>query len=121
MNDISTRSGVVNITDLVDNQKLGKFFWNIMALCLLVSLGDGYDYTAMAFAAPAVIKDMQIERGAMGWVFGAGIVGIMLGSIVFGYVGDRLGRKRAIVIGCLYFGVLTFLTMFVRSLDGLLK
>jgi AAHS family 4-hydroxybenzoate transporter-like MFS transporter len=91
-----------------------------MAWCLLVSLGDGYDYTAMAFAAPAVIKDMQIERGAMGWVFGAGIVGIMLGSIVFGYVGDRLGRKRAIVIGCLYFGVLTFLTMFVRSLDGLL-
>lgn len=120
MNDISTRSGVVNITDLVDNQKLGKFFWNIMAWCLLVSLGDGYDYTAMAFAAPAVIKDMHIERGAMGWVFGAGIVGIMLGSIVFGYVGDWLGRKRAIVIGCLYFGVLTFLTMFVRSLDGLL-
>lgn len=120
MNDISTRSSVVNVTDLVDNQKLGGFFWNIMAWCLLVSLGDGYDYTAMAFAAPAVIKDMQIERGAMGWVFGAGIVGIMLGSIVFGYIGDRLGRKRAIVIGCLYFGVLTFLTMFVRSLDGLL-
>ena len=120
MNESSTAAGVVNITELVDNQKLGSFFWNIMAWCLLVSLGDGYDYTAMAFAAPAVIKDMHVEPGALGSVFGAGLVGIMLGSIIFGYVGDRLGRKRAIVIGCLYFGALTFLTMFARSLDGLL-
>lgn len=55
----------------------------------LVSLGDGYDYTAMAFAAPAVIKDMHIARGAMGSVFGAGLFGIMLGSMAFGYIGDQ--------------------------------
>ncbi len=111
---------VVNVTDLVENQKLGRFFWNIMAWCLLVSLGDGYDYTAMAFAAPAVIKDMHVARGAMGSVFGAGLFGIMLGSMAFGYIGDRLGRKRAIVIGCLFFGALTFATMSARSLDALL-
>jgi AAHS family 4-hydroxybenzoate transporter-like MFS transporter len=111
---------VVNVTDLVENQRLGRFFWNVMAWCLLVSLGDGYDYTAMAYAAPAVIKAMHVERGAMGSVFGAGLFGIMLGSMMFGYVGDRLGRKRAIVIGCLFFGVLTFATMFARSLDALL-
>ncbi len=111
---------IVNVTDLVENQKLGRFFWNVMAWCLLVSLGDGYDYTAMAFAAPAVIKAMHVERSAMGSVFGAGLFGIMLGSMVFGYIGDRLGRKRAIVIGCLFFGALTFATMFARSLDALL-
>jgi MFS transporter, AAHS family, 4-hydroxybenzoate transporter len=120
MSKIRTGSRVVNITELVDDQRLGRFFWNIMAWCLLVSLGDGYDYTAMAFAAPAVIKDMHVEPGALGSVFGAGLVGIMLGSIIFGYVGDKLGRKRAIVIGCLYFGALTFLTMFAGSLNGLL-
>src|SRR6516164_1057568 len=119
MSKIQTGSRVVNITDLVDDQRLGRFFWNIMAWCLLVSLGDGYDYTAMAFAAPAVIKDMHVEPGALGSVFGAGLVGIMLGSIIFGYVGDQLGRKRAIVIGCLYFGALTFLTMFAGSLNAL--
>ncbi len=111
---------IVNVTDLVENQKLGRFFWNVMAWCLLVSLGDGYDYTAMAFAAPAVIKAMHVERSAMGSVFGAGLFGNMLGSMVFGYIGDRLGRKRAIVIGCLFFGALTFATMFARSLDALL-
>jgi AAHS family 4-hydroxybenzoate transporter-like MFS transporter len=63
---------------------------------------------------------MHVERGAMGSVFGAGLFGIMLGSMMFGYVGDRLGRKRAIVIGCLFFGALTFATMFARSLDALL-
>jgi MFS transporter, AAHS family, 4-hydroxybenzoate transporter len=111
---------VVNVTDLVENQKLGRFFWNVMTWCLLVSLGDGYDYTAMAFAAPAVIKAMHVERGAMGSVFGAGLFGIMLGSMVFGYIGDRIGRKRAIVVGCLFFGAMTFATMFAHSLEALL-
>ena len=101
MSEIRGEPRFVDITELVDNQKLGHFFWNIMAWCLLVSLGDGYDYTAMAFAAPAVIKEMHVEPGALGSVFGAGLVGIMLGSIIFGYIGDKLGRKRAIIIGCL--------------------
>jgi AAHS family 4-hydroxybenzoate transporter-like MFS transporter len=118
-------SRTVNVSNLIENQKVGGplllcgLTLTVMAWCFLTVMGDGYDYTAMAYAAPAVIKTMHVARGAMGNVFGAGLFGIMLGGFLFGFIGDRLGRKTAVVSGTFFFGVLTLATMFAQSLDQL--
>jgi AAHS family 4-hydroxybenzoate transporter-like MFS transporter len=63
---------------------------------------------------------MNFPKGALGPVFSAGLFGLMLGAIAFGYIGDWVGRKRAAIAGTLFFGVFTIATMFTTSLDGLL-
>ena len=81
-----TAARTVNVSDLIEKQKVGGplllcgLTLTVMAWCFLTVMGDGYDYTAMAYAAPAVIKTMHVARGAMGNVFGAGLFGIMLGA-----------------------------------------
>jgi len=110
----------LNIATLVEEQKIGRFAVGLLFWCFLIMLMDGYDQTAVSFAAPAIIKDWHVARGGFGPVFGAGLFGTLIGSFIFGYLGDRLGRKRAIVIGSLFFGALTYASVWATSLQQLM-
>jgi len=109
-----------NIAQLVEEQKIGRFAVGLLFWCFLIMLMDGYDQTAVSFAAPAIIKEWHVNRGSFGPVFGAGLFGTLVGSFLFGYLGDRLGRKKAIVWGSLFFGALTFASVWATSLQDLM-
>ncbi|HVE09905.1 MAG TPA: MFS transporter [Paraburkholderia sp.] len=109
-----------NIATLVEEQKAGRFAVGLLFWCFMIMLMDGYDQTAVSFAAPAIIKEWHVSRGGFGPVFGAGLFGTLIGSFIFGYIGDRFGRKRAIVSGSLFFGALTLASVWVTSLHELM-
>ncbi|SEA29228.1 MFS transporter [Paraburkholderia sartisoli] len=109
-----------DIAVLIEEQKTGRFAVGLLFWCFLVMLMDGYDQTAVSFAAPAIIKDWHVARGGFGPVFGAGLFGTLIGSFIFGYLGDRLGRKKAIIIGSLFFGLLTWASVWATSLQQLM-
>lgn len=109
-----------NIATLVEEQKTGRFAVGLLFWCFLIMLMDGYDQTAVSFAAPALIKDWHVARGGFGPVSGAGLFGTLIGSFIFGYLGDRLGRKKAIILGSLFFGVLTYACVWATSLQQLM-
>lgn len=109
-----------NIAALIEEQKTGRFAVGLLFWCFLIMLMDGYDQTAVSFAAPAIIKEWHVARGGFGPVFGAGLFGTLIGSFIFGYLGDRLGRKKAIIIGSLFFGVLTLVSVWATSLRDLM-
>lgn len=102
--------GTIDVSRLINEQKVGRFAIVLILSTWLVMLTDGYELSALAFAAPSLIKAWHIERASLGPVFGANIFGIMLGSILFGYLGDRFGRKRAILFGACWYGLITLAT-----------
>ncbi|MEX3854790.1 MFS transporter [Paraburkholderia sp. BR10923] len=110
----------VDVSRLIDEQKIGRFAILLIASTWLVMLTDGYELSALAFAAPSLIRAWHIERSVLGPVFGANIFGIMVGSILFGYIGDRIGRKRAILLGACWYGLITLATAWAASVDQLL-
>jgi AAHS family 4-hydroxybenzoate transporter-like MFS transporter len=109
-----------DVSRLIDEQKVGWFAIALIFSTWLVMLTDGYELSALAFAAPSLIKAWHIERSALGPVFGANIFGIMVGSILFGYIGDRIGRKRAILFGACCYGLLTLATIWTTQVNELL-
>jgi AAHS family 4-hydroxybenzoate transporter-like MFS transporter len=113
-------SQTIDVSRLIEEQKVGRFAIILIAWTSLVMMADGFDMGALGFAAPALVREWGINRGALGPVFGAGVFGIMIGSILFGYVGDWLGRKKAILIGAFIFGGLTLATAWATTLDQLL-
>jgi AAHS family 4-hydroxybenzoate transporter-like MFS transporter len=78
---------------------------------------DGYDISAMAFAAPELVRQWHVPMSSFGLVFSAANFGVLFGAPLLGYVGDRFGRRVAIVIGSLIFGVFTLAMMWATNLE----
>ncbi len=103
------------VSQIVDGAGLHRPLLVIIGLCFLLMVCDSYDVAALSFAAPVLIRQWGISPSAMGFIFSTGLFGLLVGSILFGSVGDRFGRKRAMVAGALAFGVLTIATGLARS------
>jgi MFS transporter, AAHS family, 4-hydroxybenzoate transporter len=114
-----TEQAVIQVSRLLDERGLSAFHITLIIWSLFIVLIDGYDIGAIAFAAPHLVKAWGIAPNALGPVFSASLVGILFGSAFFGWVGDRFGRKVALIGSNLLFGVLTFTAAFATSLDQL--
>jgi len=92
----------------------------VTAISFVLMVADSYDVAALSFAVPELIRNWSVDKVATGGVFSAGLFGLLVGSIMFGYVGDRWGRKTAIVLGAVLFGAVTFVTGLATSLNEML-
>ena len=110
----------VNINSVVDNSRLGVFQWGIFFLCGLCLIMDGFDLQAIGFVAPALIRDWKIPSASMGPVFSAALIGVLIGSLFFSMLADRIGRRPVLIGVTLYFSLLTFLTARAGSINELL-
>jgi MFS transporter, AAHS family, 4-hydroxybenzoate transporter len=107
---------VVPVSRLLDERGLSSFQIKLLAWSFFMVLIDGYDITAIAFAAPSLVKEWGLKPGALGPVFSASLIGILFGSAIFGWVGDRYGRKAALIWSNLVFGVFTLIAAFSTDL-----
>ena len=110
---------VVQVSRLLNQRGLSSFHYNLIFWCVLLSLIDGYDIAAIAFAAPHLVREWGLKPGALGPVFSASLIGILFGSAVFGWVGDRYGRKTALIASNLLFGIFTLAAAWATNLDQL--
>jgi AAHS family 4-hydroxybenzoate transporter-like MFS transporter len=110
----------VDVSRLLDERGISGFNIRLVIFAFLIVLFDGYDITAMGFAAPHLIRAWHItDEAALGPVLGATLVGMLLGAPLLGYVGDRFGRKKAIILSLLIFGGFTWICAFATSLSQL--
>src|SRR5207245_7896155 len=110
----------VNISDVVDNSKLGPFQIRLFALCSLCLIMDGFDVQAMGYVAPAIVQDWNISKAQLGPVFGAGLFGVLLGALLFSMVADKIGRRPVLIWATVFFSIFTLLTAAASSVNQLL-
>src|SRR5215831_16151931 len=112
-----TTQSEVQVSRLLDERGLSSFQIKLLIWSFFVVLIDGYDIAAIAFAAPHLVRAWGITPGSLGPVFSASLFGILFGSAIFGWVGDRYGRKAALIGSNLWFGVFTLAAAFATNLD----
>lgn len=108
-----------DVNELIDGQKFNRKTILFLGIATLALVGDGYDIASVAFIAPELVKQWHIERAALAPVLSVGFIGLLLGGPILGYLGDRYGRKRAILAGMVLFGGFSLLSMLASSLDQL--
>ncbi|NLB31854.1 MAG: MFS transporter [Alcaligenaceae bacterium] len=97
-----------------------SFQWRVFILCLLIAIFDGFDTQAVAFTGPALIQAFNLGPGALGPVMAAGTVGMVLGAMFLGLLGDKLGRRPTILIGVALFGTTSLATAFATSTEQII-
>jgi AAHS family 3-hydroxyphenylpropionic acid transporter len=87
-------------------------------LCFLASMIEGADIVSMGLAAPRIVRQFGFGPGQMSLVLTATIVGLMIGAILGGRAGDRVGRKRVIVVAFSILAIFSIATAHMSSLGG---
>ena len=99
---------------LIDGRRIGPALIPSVLVATLVLVSDGYDLAAMGYLAPQLARQWHLAPTAFVPAFSAGIIGMMIGGPLLGFLGDRHGRKRLIVAGLAVIALFTLLTMAVR-------
>ena len=109
----------VQVSHFLDQHGLGAFQIKLIIWSVLLAMIDGYDIGAIAFAAPSLIREWHVAPRELALVLSASNIGVLFGSQIFGWIGDRYGRKTALILSNLLFGIFTFIAAYSTNLTEL--
>jgi AAHS family 4-hydroxybenzoate transporter-like MFS transporter len=93
-----------------------------LRLAVIVGLAvimDGFDVQAMGFVAPAIIQAWGVSKASLGPVFGAGLLGMLVGSLSLSVLADRIGRRPVMLGATLFFALGMLATTRVTTIGEL--
>jgi MFS family permease len=102
-----------NLANLPAHQSVTRYHVLVFVGCWLGGIFDGMDSTLMTVAMPIAIKELigsssAVDVGQIGSVVSSiFLLGWMVGGILFGIVGDKLGRVRSMVLSILIYAFFT--------------
>jgi MFS transporter, AAHS family, 4-hydroxybenzoate transporter len=120
MNTSGQSASTINIGELLGNSRIGPLQVQVFILCMICLIMDGFDVQAMGYVAPAVVEDWGISRALLGPVFSAANFGVLIGSLVFSVVADKIGRRPVLIGATLFFSAMAIVTAFAQNVQQLL-
>jgi MFS transporter, AAHS family, 4-hydroxybenzoate transporter len=100
---------VIDVVQVMDRARLSALQKRVIAICFGMALLEGFDSQAMGYAAPSVAREFGLGPGALSLVFSSGLLGMLVGSFLFGFLADRIGRRQVMIWCGLLIGVATLL------------
>jgi len=103
-----------------DQTRFGAYQFRVVLLCFIVTAFDGFDTQAIAFTGPALAQAFGIGPRGLAPIVTAGVAGMALGAVMMGPLGDRLGRRLAVLLSTAIFGLFSLLTAHATSVEHLI-
>ncbi|HEV2703444.1 MAG TPA: MFS transporter [Steroidobacteraceae bacterium] len=123
----SPQSHVIDVSQIIDTQKLNAFVVRLVVISWLVTFCDGFDLNSIAFVAPYLKTAYALDNRTVANIFASGGAGALFGGLLFGWMGDRIGRRAAIITAVGLSGTFTLLLaladrpwelVFIRFING---
>ncbi len=105
----------VDVSEIIERQRLGGFLIGLVLVSWLITFFDGFDTNLISFASPYLASAYRLSRIELGQIFATGLMGTLLGGFLLGYIGDRIGRRPAVILATAAFGVLTMCFAFANG------
>jgi AAHS family 4-hydroxybenzoate transporter-like MFS transporter len=109
----------IEVGSLLENAPWRALQKAVILLSALAIIFDGMDIQLMGFAIPSMAKEWNVARSAFAPILAFGLFGVAAGTAFGGLVGDRIGRKNALVLSVLVFGASTLGFAFAHTISAL--
>ncbi|GAB2616072.1 aromatic acid/H+ symport family MFS transporter [Emticicia sediminis] len=106
--------------NLIDNSPMSTFQIIIVAICFVLNMNDGIDVLVVSFSGSDITKEWGLSKTEMGYVFSAGLAGMMAGAFLLAPLGDKLGRRKVFLISLTFITSGMLLVFFCTSYTQLL-
>lgn len=113
------RSDNIGFEKILDDAPLNGFHLRILIVSLVLALMNGLDNQILAVTAPAMAVDWHLKVADFSPAFMASLFGMMIGSILFGELADRLGLRPVMITVTTMYGVMSLLTPAVHGIPQL--
>ncbi|HEV3495885.1 MAG TPA: MFS transporter [Actinomycetes bacterium] len=100
--------------------RAGRREWIGLAVLALAALLYVMDLTVLHLAVPALSADLQPTSAELLWIidiYGFFVAGSL---IIMGTLGDRIGRRKLLMIGAAAFGVMSLVAAFAPNAESLI-
>lgn len=115
----SEQGSAIDIGQTIDQGAWGGYQKLVLAMIALTVIFDGLDIQILGLAIPAMMKEWSATRAQFAPVVALSLVGMTVGTLIAGEIGDRFGRKAGLIGSVLVFGVLTACTALVKDVTTL--
>lgn len=105
----------VDVGAVLDEGHWGGYQKLLVFATALTIILDGVDNQLLGVAIPVLMSEWGVARGAFAPVLASGLVGMMIGGAIAGVLGDRFGRRVALLGSVFLFGILTCAIVFVND------
>jgi AAHS family 4-hydroxybenzoate transporter-like MFS transporter len=97
----------IDLSALLDEGAWSRRQKLFVLLTAITIVFDGIDNQLLGIAVPAMMRDWSLPRSAFAPILATGMVGMMIGGAIAGVIGDRFGRRVALIGSVFVFGCLT--------------
>jgi MFS transporter, AAHS family, 4-hydroxybenzoate transporter len=111
--------GVSSTEQVLENQPLGGLQIRVAVICGLIQMCDGYDVGSIGWSVPSLTHEWNVAPSAFAVAFLWSNIGVMVGALLAGPIGDRYGRKPLLLISLALFGIASLASAFSPSLGFL--
>lgn len=110
----------LDVSSALDNAGWGSYQKLVLAMAASAVILDGMDNQLLAYALPVISREWNAPRTAFGLVFALGLAAMIAGTLIFGWLADRVGRRKILIGSVFLFGAATALTALAQSIPGLI-
>lgn len=99
----------------LDDIPLNAFHVKIAGLTFGAHFTEGFALGTIGYALASMNRQMPLDAFWMGMIGSSALMGIFFGSLVFGWLSDRLGRQKIFLLSFLIITAAAFAQYYVRS------
>ncbi|MGW1784227.1 MFS transporter [Streptomyces sp. NPDC002143] len=115
-----TNSTCASENPTVPGRRAGRREWTALGVLMLPLLLVSMDVSVLYFAIPAIGADLEPSGTQQLWIFD--IYAFVLAGLLMtmGSLGDRIGRRRLLLIGAAAFGAASLIAAYANSAETLI-
>ncbi|WP_400162411.1 MFS transporter [Brevibacillus sp. TJ4] len=96
---------VLNASQIVDRSRFNAFHLAIIVWSFIIIMFDGYDIVIYGSVVPVLMEEWSLSSVVTGAIGSYATLGTAIGALAFGYLADKIGRRKVIVLCVVLFSI----------------